>query len=169
MDSAHWHRAVTHTHHGTINSLCGSYIFTDEHFSPDSLSQLVSTVIPNQIWTNPEDGVNIEGHTSSKHANFDGPHVALKGIFIRCLYQALTRLKSDSPETELIRSYINVQLNALLDLATVTGTDQYSPRWEGPPPSQLLPQGQLAAMDVLYASLGLLGNQDTPSSNTSTR
>lgn len=108
------------------------------------------------------------------------------GIFIRSLYQAYTRIEHDSPEAALLRSYINVQvigsiihsmsyklkqdhyqLNALLDLATTPGTNQYSPRWEGPPPSSLLPQGQLAATDVLYSALGLINLQDT-ASNAST-
>ncbi|KAI0085303.1 hypothetical protein BDY19DRAFT_450324 [Irpex rosettiformis] len=62
-----------------------------------------------------------------------------------------------------LRGFITVQLNALLDLASVTGSNQYSPRWEGPPSSILLPWGQLAAADVLVAAVGLASTQNLSS------
>lgn len=50
------------------------------------------------------------------------------------------------------------QFNALHDLASTSGSNNYSPKWEGPPPTQFLPWGQLAALDVLNSATGLIGN-----------
>ncbi|KAI0085380.1 hypothetical protein BDY19DRAFT_909166 [Irpex rosettiformis] len=50
---------------------------------------------------------------------------------------------------------------ALKDLASIPGTNQYSPRWEGPPPTDLLPWGQLAAIDVLVSAVGLTGTSNS--------
>ena len=44
----------------------------------------------------------------------------------------------------------------VLSLATSPGSNQYSTRWEGPPASHFILEGQLGALDLLYASLGLL-------------
>ncbi|KAI0090058.1 hypothetical protein BDY19DRAFT_748242 [Irpex rosettiformis] len=87
------------------------------------------------------------------------------GILIRGLYQAYARLNlnrtaddsfpSSNVEAGFIQSFITVQFNALLDLASTPGSNQYSPRWEGPPPVELLPWGQLAAIDVFVSAIGL--------------
>lgn len=47
------------------------------------------------------------------------------------------------------------QFNALLDIARTPGTYQFAPSWAGPNIGSLLPWGQLAAMDVFNAAIGL--------------
>lgn len=42
-----------------------------------------------------------------------------------------------------------------MNVATVPGANQFSPTWFGPPAGRLLPWGQVAALDVLNAALGL--------------
>lgn len=44
------------------------------------------------------------------------------------------------------------QYNALVDLASFPGVNEFSPSWLGPPVSQHLPWGQAAAIDVLNAA-----------------
>ena len=42
-----------------------------------------------------------------------------------------------------------------MNVATLPGANQFSPTWYGPPAGRFLPWGQVAAMDVLNAALGL--------------
>ena len=52
-------------------------------------------------------------------------------------------------------SYLTaLQYNALVDLASSNGSF-YSPIWTGPPLNASLPWGQLCAMDVLNAAIGM--------------
>lgn len=51
--------------------------------------------------------------------------------------------------------WLSTQYNALMDLASEAGTYQFSPQWPGPPVRQFLPWGQLAALEVLNAVIGL--------------
>ncbi|KAI0083240.1 hypothetical protein BDY19DRAFT_998713 [Irpex rosettiformis] len=127
------------------------------------LSNLISTAVVYPHWTNTVNGVIIEGPGNEEAAAKNDFGVALKAILIRGLYQTYMRNPNNTDQAAFIRGFITVQLNALLDLASVTGSNQYSPRWEGPPPEALLPWGQLAAADVLVAAVGLTDTQN-PSS-----
>ncbi|KAI0083420.1 hypothetical protein BDY19DRAFT_978567, partial [Irpex rosettiformis] len=95
--------------------------------------------------------------TSANGASNNFFSIALKAILVRGLLQAYIRTQNSTDQANFISSFITVQLNALLDLASIPETNQYSPRWEGPPPSSLLPWGQLAAIDVLVSAVGLTG------------
>ncbi|KAI0090060.1 hypothetical protein BDY19DRAFT_748273 [Irpex rosettiformis] len=128
------------------------------------LSKLISTAVVYPHWTNTANGVIIEGPEDENSATSNGFGVALKAILIRGLYQAYMRNLDNTDQADFIRGFITVQLNALLDLASVTGSNQYSPRWEGPPPKALLPWGQLAAADVLVAALGLADARNSSAS-----
>ena len=55
----------------------------------------------------------------------------------------------------MVSSNLAPQYNALLDLASESGIYQFSPQWLGPPVQQFLPWGQLAALEVLNAAIGL--------------
>ncbi|KAI0812669.1 hypothetical protein BC629DRAFT_1589397 [Irpex lacteus] len=127
------------------------------------VSNLVSTAVTYPYWTNTSDGIIIEGPATPADANVYTSTIALKGIFIRSLYEAYSRMQNDSAQATFIRSFIS--LNALLDLASAPEGHQYSPRWEGPRPTQILPWGQLAALDVLTAAVGL-GNAVAVSNST---
>ncbi|KAJ8094892.1 hypothetical protein PM082_010107 [Marasmius tenuissimus] len=91
------------------------------------------------------DGIITEG--ASRNENNDG--VGFKAVFIRGLHEVFTRSKSDALKI-LIHSYIDVQYNALLDLAA-NGTT-YSAAWKGPPQG-FTSWGQLAALDVLVSAI----------------
>ncbi|EEB91234.1 hypothetical protein MPER_10440, partial [Moniliophthora perniciosa FA553] len=91
------------------------------------------------------DGIITEGASPSQ--NNDG--VGFKAIFIRGLHEAFTR-SSHNDLKILIHSYIDVQYNALLDLAA-TG-NSYSSAWAGPPQG-FTTWGQLAALDVLVSAV----------------
>lgn len=79
-----------------------------------------------------------------------------KAIFIRSLNILLRRTATAKPNlAALIRAYVAVQYNALVDLAAAPGSANYSSSWIGPPATQLLPWGQVAALDVLNAAFSI--------------
>ncbi|KAI0341353.1 hypothetical protein BDW22DRAFT_1444251 [Trametopsis cervina] len=133
------------------------------------LNDLIATAIPNTAWTNSSDGIIIEGPKSATDANTNDFGQALKSILIRGLYEAFIRSSNGSVIADLISSFITVQFNALQDLASKPGSNMYSSRWEGPPPPDMQPWGQLAALDVLNAAVGIAlpsGPNSTPSTGT---
>lgn len=92
-------------------------------------------------------------------------------FFIRGLYAAWEYAEPKSDLAQYIESYIYVQVgttcrssyfldiqllqfNALQNLATIPGTNQYSSSWQGPPVGMFLSWGQLDALEVLRAAVG---------------
>ncbi|KAI0781797.1 glycosyl hydrolase family 76-domain-containing protein [Abortiporus biennis] len=127
------------------------------------LNTLIASTIKFPTWTS-SNGVNTERSSPTPLTSNDFT-IALKGIFIRGLYEAWTRSPSNSDVANLIQSYITVQFNALLDLATVPNSNMYSASWPGPPDSQLTAWGQLAAMDVLSSVIGFVPPSPNKSPN----
>ncbi|KAI0074074.1 hypothetical protein K474DRAFT_1710153 [Panus rudis PR-1116 ss-1] len=127
------------------------------------LNNLIATTIKFPTWTG-VDGVITEGAKSPSDAATNGFGQALKGIFIRGLYEAWSRSVPNSDVANLIKSFYN----SLLDLARDEKTNFYSPDWKGPPPTSLLPWGQLAAIDTLNAALGMGPNASSTSGPTAT-
>ncbi|KAF5352161.1 hypothetical protein D9758_009191 [Tetrapyrgos nigripes] len=96
------------------------------------------------------DGIITEG--GDPEENTDA--VGFKAILIRGLDEVYTRSATNKPLQRLISRYVDVQYNALLDLA---GNDNvYSASWTGPP-QNFTTWGQLAALDVMVASLNAEG------------
>ncbi|KIY44059.1 endo-1,6-alpha-mannosidase [Fistulina hepatica ATCC 64428] len=93
-----------------------------------------------------DNGVITEG--ASPDSNNDG--VGFKAIFIRGFGSAFRRTSCYAKYENLIHSYIDVQYNALLELAANGST--YSSSWLGPPQA-FTTWGQLASLDVLTAAI----------------
>jgi len=108
------------------------------------IGNIVAASTKTSVWEG-SNGIITEG--ASPSSNNDG--VGFKAVFIRGLYEVLTR-SSNNDMNILIHSYVDVQYNALLDLAA-TG-DTYSSSWTGPPQS-FTTWGQLAALDVLNTAI----------------
>jgi len=96
-------------------------------------------------------GVITEGGVTKE----DDDIVGFKSILIRALHEAWVRNPDDAQLQDTIRSYINVQYNALMELASTQYEDTrwYSAAWVGPQPSGYTAWGQLAALDVLVSSI----------------
>ncbi|KAG8923099.1 hypothetical protein FRC02_011348 [Tulasnella sp. 418] len=75
-----------------------------------------------------------------------------KGLLNRGLLVAYQRNPSNIHFRDLVRSYINVQYNALLDLSS--DGDSYGVNWAGPYTGPYS-HGQLAALDTLIAAIGV--------------
>ncbi|KAL4258367.1 Meiotically Up-regulated protein [Pleurotus pulmonarius] len=90
-------------------------------------------------------GVITEG--SSPNSNNDG--VGFKSVLIRGLHEAFERSPNNALRI-LVHSYVDVQYNALLDLAANGST--YSSSWAGPPQG-FTTWGQLAALDVMTSAI----------------
>jgi len=106
---------------------------------------IVAAAVKSSAWEG-SDGIITEG--SSPTSNNDG--VGFKAIFIRGLHEAFVRDTSNNDLRILIHSYIDVQYNALLELAA-NGTS-YSSDWHGPPQS-FTTWGQLASLDVFVSAI----------------
>ncbi|EKM82207.1 hypothetical protein AGABI1DRAFT_119129 [Agaricus bisporus var. burnettii JB137-S8] len=105
----------------------------------------VAAAVKNAPWQG-SDGIITEGVSTS--SNNDG--VGFKAIFIRGLAEAFARNPSNNDLRILLHSYIDVQYNALLDLAA--NGNSYSSNWRGPPQG-FTTWGQLAALDVLTSAI----------------
>ncbi|KAJ8509497.1 hypothetical protein ONZ45_g8340 [Pleurotus djamor] len=108
------------------------------------MSNVLVAATKNAPWQG-SDGIITEG--SSPGSNNDG--VGFKAIFIRGLHEAFER-SSNNDLRILVHSYIDVQYNALLDLAANGNT--YSSNWHGPSQS-FTTWGQLAALDVMTSAI----------------
>ncbi|KAG8953901.1 hypothetical protein FRC03_011622 [Tulasnella sp. 419] len=75
-----------------------------------------------------------------------------KGLLLRGLLIAYQRNPSNKSFRDMVRSYVNVQFNALLDLSSRGSS--YGVNWSGPYVGPYL-HGQLAALDTLIAAVGV--------------
>ncbi|KAG8938995.1 hypothetical protein FRC03_006636 [Tulasnella sp. 419] len=89
---------------------------------------------------------------SDRAASDDTNIRTLKGLLNRGLMVAYERNSSNKPFCDLVRSYINVQFNALFELARFQ--DSYGIDWRGP---YVGPHGhgQVAALDTLVAAIAV--------------
>ncbi|KAG6867344.1 hypothetical protein C0993_004152 [Termitomyces sp. T159_Od127] len=106
---------------------------------------IVAAAVKSSAWQG-SDGIITEGVSTTS----DNDGVGFKAVFIRGLNEAYARNPSNLNLRTLIQSYINVQYNALLDLAANGST--YSSNWHGPP-QDFTAWGQLAALDVLTSAI----------------
>jgi len=106
---------------------------------------IVAAAVKSSAWQG-SDGIITEGASTTQ--NNDG--VGFKAIFIRGLCEAFARNPSNQDLRILLHSYVDVQYNALLDLAA--NGDTYSSNWHGPK-QNFTTWGQLAALDVLGSAI----------------
>lgn len=110
----------------------------------DLLASTTQATVKTNHWQG-ADGIITEG--ASPNENNDG--VGFKSAFIRGLNEALVRTQ-DRDMGIIIHSYIDVQYNALLDLAAKGNS--YSSAWHGPA-QDFTTWGQMAALDVLVSAI----------------
>ncbi|KAI0314969.1 hypothetical protein OF83DRAFT_1085296 [Amylostereum chailletii] len=119
--------------------------------------QLVATAVLFPTWTDPT-GVIIEGAVSHRMfvltenlTDLVDAKNGFKRIFVRALHEVWSRNPQDSPIAEFIASYLTVQFNSILSVATIPQSDVYSPFWKGPPPVS----GKLDALSQVITSYAL--------------
>ncbi|VDC00027.1 unnamed protein product [Peniophora sp. CBMAI 1063] len=119
------------------------------------LQTLVISTVKNPIWVigNGSNAGILLGDSASNPEQFQDQFI-WKNVFIRALYEIWARSALSSPLASLIEAFIMVQYNALLDLASANETF-YSPIWTGPPVDESSAWGQLSAVDVLNAAIGM--------------
>ncbi|KZV69471.1 hypothetical protein PENSPDRAFT_753334 [Peniophora sp. CONT] len=130
----------------------------------NALRNLIITTVPFSAWTT-VDGENagVMNETSSISVQDNEVAFDYKNIFINALFEVWKRANSSDPMATYIQAFIMVQYNALLSPAVSQG-NVYSPIWvgRGNIPPQPVPWGQLEAMPVLNAAIGI-----PPTSNSS--
>ncbi|KAJ3477101.1 hypothetical protein NLI96_g10697 [Meripilus lineatus] len=130
------------------------------------LHHLINSSIKYSHWTGDNGIINEGPQNDSGIVTINAIEFTSKGIFMRGLYAAWSRSEASSSIAQLIKAFIIVQYNALMDLASEAGTYQFSPQWPGPPVRQFLPWGQLAALEVLNAVIGLANDTSESASIT---
>ncbi|KZP18307.1 glycoside hydrolase family 76 protein [Athelia psychrophila] len=110
----------------------------------DLYTNIVAASVKNTVWQG-ANGVITEG--ASATANNDV--VGFKSVLLRGLHEVYARSTNSDLKT-LIHSYLDVQYNAIMELAETGST--YSSSWTGPAQS-FTTWGQLAALDVLTTAL----------------
>lgn len=91
-----------------------------------------------------EDGIITEGQKQPAKKNDDARN--FKGIYLRALAILYHRAPKNHGIRPLIKAYINVQVNALIDLSS--RGDQYGVMWHGPM-DEGYTHGQMTALDAL--------------------
>ncbi|KAF8160009.1 endo-1,6-alpha-mannosidase [Crassisporium funariophilum] len=110
------------------------------------MTNIIAAAVKNRSWQG-ANGIITEG--SNNASNNDG--IGFKAVFIRGLLEAFRRTPENTNLRILIHSYIDVQYNAVLDLAR--SGNSYSANWLGPASTTFTAWGQLAALDVLVAAV----------------
>ncbi|KAF7974138.1 hypothetical protein HWV62_13367 [Athelia sp. TMB] len=110
----------------------------------DLYTNIVNAAVKTTVWEG-ANGVITEGADTT--ANNDG--VGFKSVLLRGIHEVYDR-SSNSALTTLVHSYLDVQYNAIMELAA-EGSD-YSASWTGPPQA-FTSWGQLAALDVLTTAV----------------
>ncbi|KAF7974112.1 hypothetical protein HWV62_13315 [Athelia sp. TMB] len=108
------------------------------------MTNIVNAAVKSTVWQG-TNGIITEGADTT--ANNDA--VGFKAVFLRGIHEAYNRSANSALKT-LIHSYLDVQYNAILELAATGST--YSASWTGPPQA-FTSWGQLAALDVLTTAI----------------
>ncbi|CAE6509828.1 unnamed protein product [Rhizoctonia solani] len=112
------------------------------------MTETASAAVKSYQWQG-EDGIITEGQDGNLNTNNDAR--GFKAIFIRGFHEVFQRSIANTNFRILIHSYVDVQYNALLDLAS-NGTS-YGVVWHGPYNGPTV-WGQNAALDVMIAAVG---------------
>ncbi|KAK7688641.1 hypothetical protein QCA50_008179 [Cerrena zonata] len=117
--------------------------------------QLALSAIKSPSWTNTTSGILTDTRAPANVSDNSHSDTAYKGMLVRALYEHWSRSPPNSDIANLIKAYLMLQYNAVLNNARYPGTDYYVQSWTGPPVPSMLPWGQLAAADVLNSAIGL--------------
>ncbi|KAG8919015.1 hypothetical protein FRC02_001988 [Tulasnella sp. 418] len=102
-------------------------------------------------WHSPDGILTID--TEGKASKYTAEK-AMKGLLVRGLMIAYQRNRSDKLFCTIVRSYINVQFNALYDLSRSTRWNGYGVDWRGPYVGPYT-HAQIAALDTIVAAIAV--------------
>ncbi|KAJ6556197.1 hypothetical protein B0H19DRAFT_140452 [Mycena capillaripes] len=134
-----------------IEGLAILYSITQNASIHDMIAQTVTAAIGYPGWQG-SNGIIANG--AAKQSDM---------LFPRGLATVNARNASTPALRSYIDAYLSVQFNAVIDLATTTGTNIYALDWNGPPSSSFKPANQTNAIQVLVNAINL--NQPAPTSN----
>ncbi|KAJ6552988.1 hypothetical protein B0H19DRAFT_1263414 [Mycena capillaripes] len=115
----------------------------------DLIEDMLTAVIPYAGWQG-SDGIIANGATKSGDL-----------ILPRALATVNARNATTPALQAYIDAYLSVQFNAVVDLATINGSNIYSGSWSGPPSLSFSPSNQTNALQVLLGAI----NVDNPPTN----
>ncbi|ESK87723.1 glycoside hydrolase family 76 protein [Moniliophthora roreri MCA 2997] len=111
-------------------------------------------------------------YAAVNNPNRQGPSGVIKFQYadttlIRGLSALYDRDPTPSDLRTYIQQYLSVQYNAVLELNTEPGSNNYGSSYKGPSPEQFTADGQIRSMSVLLGAISLR-NDTTPSNNSDT-
>ncbi|KAF7368573.1 Glycoside hydrolase family 76 protein [Mycena venus] len=109
------------------------------------LDDLLTAAIPNFTWQGEDGIVAVHGQTGDVN-------------LLQGLGAAYSRNTTSAAMHQYIGDYIAVQFNAVVDLATVNGTNIYSGSWTGPPSPDFSGNNQTMALAALISAISVDGN-----------
>ncbi|KAF7332920.1 Glycoside hydrolase family 76 protein [Mycena venus] len=83
----------------------------------------------------------------------NGPSKSGDIILPRALSTVISRNAATPALQSYIEAYLSVQFNAVLDLATTSGSNIYAGSWNGPPSSSFSPGNQTNAIQALISAI----------------
>ncbi|KAF7362721.1 Glycoside hydrolase family 76 protein [Mycena venus] len=112
----------------------------------ESIQQMVPAAIEYAGWQGNNGIIANGGMPSSKSGDLNLP---------RTLSTVIARNATTPVLRSYVEAYLGVQFNAVLDLATTSGSNIYAGSWNGPPSSTFSPGNQTNAIQVLISVINL--------------
>ncbi|KAJ7648816.1 hypothetical protein DFH06DRAFT_1332411 [Mycena polygramma] len=140
-----------------LEGLAILYSITSNASISAMIEEILTAAIPNPAWQGP-DGIIANGATKLSDL-----------MMPRALSTVISRNATTPALRSYIETYLSVQFNAVIDLATTSGSNIYSGTWNGQPSATAFsPGNQTNAIQVLVSAINL-NNQTSPteSSNSS--
>ncbi|KAJ6491914.1 hypothetical protein C8R45DRAFT_1095984 [Mycena sanguinolenta] len=124
------------------------------------LDDIVTATIPNSAWSNAQaDGIIAYPQNGAIRGDLE---------LVRGLVAAYVR-NATSPQLHYdLGKYLAVQYNAVLDLATASGSNVYGYEWVGPPSSAFSGVNQTGALSILVGAISLQNDTDPSGASAST-
>ncbi|KAJ7837682.1 hypothetical protein B0H14DRAFT_3460012 [Mycena olivaceomarginata] len=141
----------------TIEGLSILAALTNDTETQNLLEQILATAIPYSLWQG-SDGVIAEVN------QYNTTQTTGDLNLVQGLAAAYARNATSVDMHAYIGHYLAVQFNAVVDLATMGGTNIYGSSWVGPPSSTYLGQDQTSALSALIAAL-VVSHDSVPSSS----
>ncbi|KAJ7886894.1 hypothetical protein B0H14DRAFT_3431100 [Mycena olivaceomarginata] len=154
-----------HSHLYNVQNIVQQYISSTGYFN--SLDGLMTAVIPHTGWQG-DDGIDaadgkIPNLSNSPYAYFDSRARREHESDARS-QKVYARNSTNSTLRQYVGDYIAVQFNAVIDLATSSGTNIYGGSWTGPPGADFSAKNQTTALAALISALGVATTLSSPPS-----
>ncbi|KAJ7467427.1 hypothetical protein B0H11DRAFT_2197345 [Mycena galericulata] len=143
-----------------IEGLSILYSITNNASTQSLLNELLMAVIPNIDWQGSNGVVAYQISSTETMGDMN---------LLQGLGAVYTRNSTTAALRQYVGTYIAVQFNAVIDLATTSGTNIYAGSWTGPPSADFLGYNQTAALAALLSAISLTMTSEADDAHPSKR